>query len=218
MVGSGNTIFYRTESDSGYDHQLSGSDLKRNWDSLLKTARLNQAEVAEAQRLLVVKIGKLSAGSSETENRQGREVPEWQTDSRASYNQVKEGPAPQAWTNLNRCLHDIYKKATESGGGVSPMTIMAFDGHFFRGQFTAKCNEATLPFAGEVMEYWNSKGASSYPTAAVFTKKGNSLLCIRLWGRPVNVVVPIEQDEDQMPYNDQHFMRELQKWVESQRH
>jgi hypothetical protein len=151
------------------------------------------------------------------------ETPEWQTDERSRNNNLDNGPVPQAWHNLNRCKVDIYEKAMENGGGVTPMRIVAFDGHYFRGSFTVKCNDATLPFAGEVMEYWNSKGTNPYPTAAVFVDQRNQLKCIRLWGTPVNDFVPInwEFDEDiphvRSPMNSNRYLEQLRKWVEDQR-
>lgn len=141
--------------------------------------------------------------------RQQRGTPEWQTDERASYNEINEGMGRR---NLNYCLKEIYEFSKENGD-VKPIGIMAFDGSFFRGSFTSKTNEASLGFAGEVMEDWNSKGANSYPTVAVIAVFGNRVKLIRLRGKDVNDQnIWFEHDSFNLnPGNDPQFLNKMRQ-------
>ena len=141
-------------------------------------------------------------------------TPPWQTDQRSSYNRVSDTPAPEAWRDINRVKKDIYEMSLKRGGNPRPMTLVAFDGHFMRSSATVMCNPETMDYAGEVMEYWNSKGGNPYPTEAVFEQSGKSLLCIRLHGRPVKIMVPLQSESfNNNVANDENFMRNLRTWV-----
>lgn len=138
-----------------------------------------------------------------------RDIPEWQTDERSSYNEVGGDR-----TNKNYALKEIYEFSKEQGD-VIDVTFWAFDGQFGRGVFTAKSNEASLGFGGEVMEDWNSKGANPYDTIAVFASfgKDNRVKLIRLRGQDVSGENRwFEHSSFNLnPFNDREFVREMRK-------
>jgi len=138
---------------------------------------------------------------------QGRDIPEWQTDERSSYNEVSGDR-----TNINYAKKEIYEFSKEQGD-VTEVTFWAFDGQFSRGVFTAKSNEASLGFGGEVMEHWNSKGANVYATVAVFAsfKGDNRVKLIRLRGKDVSGENKwFEHNSfNSNPFNDQQFVNEM---------
>ncbi len=141
-----------------------------------------------------------------------RNIPEWETDERSSYHEVG-----QDWRNLNRCKKDIYEHAQQFGD-VQPITFWAFDGSFLRGVFTAKANEGSLGFAGEVMEFWNSRGANSYPTIAVLATTGpGSARVVRISGQDVtNENIDLEfGGPNANPGNDRQFIDRLKELVRS---
>ncbi|MHA2279008.1 MAG: hypothetical protein ACXAC2_24780 [Candidatus Kariarchaeaceae archaeon] len=136
-------------------------------------------------------------------------IPEWQTDERASRNEVNEQLGRR---DMNYCLKEIYDFSIERGD-VIDVTFMAFDGQFGRGSFTAKSNEASLGFGGEVMEEWNSTGSNAYDTVAVFASFGSEkrIKLIRRLGRDVSEEdIWLEHDSfNSNPFNDQRFVDEL---------
>lgn len=95
------------------------------------------------------------------DNYRGRNVPPWETDQRSSFHGTDGGRR-----NINFCKKEIYEYSMQQGP-VQEFSIWAFDGNFFRGVFSCFTNEASLGFAGEVMEEWNSNGANPYATEAV---------------------------------------------------
>lgn len=143
--------------------------------------------------------------------------PQWGRD-----RQRGERPQPQdpmknkTWANLDKAKMDIYEKAKQAGGGIKGYSIWAFDGSFFRGAFEAYMNPQTFGFAGEVMEFWNSKGGNPYPTKAVFVSTGgNTIQCIRLNGKDVsgqNITFQ-HKSMNKNPGNDPQFVDMLRKWV-----
>jgi curved DNA-binding protein CbpA len=148
------------------------------------------------------------SGFEET-HRRSAGIPEWQTDKRSTYNEVGRD-----FRNLNFCKKAIYDKAKESGD-VEEYTFWAFDGSYFRGVFSAFCNEQTLGFAGKAMEQWNSHGGNSYPTIAVFAKAegSNTLKLIQLGGADVSGENRTYEDEsfNGNPGNDQSFVNRLRQ-------
>lgn len=149
---------------------------------------------------------------------QSQEQPPWQTDTRSSYNHVPaDNPdgseKPENFRHLNYCQKKIYEYSLQQGA-VQDFQIAAFDGAFFRGTFTAKTNELSLGYAGEVMRKWNSEGANPYPTLAVLaSRKGsNSWKIIQLRGVDItaqNMVLPSED----APWNNRNFQEFLMKIV-----
>lgn len=153
------------------------------------------------------------SGRSSNYSRSNSEgISEWETDQRSSYSEVGDD-----WRNLNRCKKDIYEQSSKNGS-VSNYTVTAFDGLFFRSTFTVKTNPQTFGFVGEVMEFWNSHGANSYPTAAVFVNIGQGRIkCIRKNGQDVSSQnIEFEFDSfNSNPGNDQSLQSELRQWVKS---
>lgn len=141
--------------------------------------------------------------------RPGGGIPDWQTDERSTYNEVGRDR-----TNVNYAKKEIYDFSKERGS-VVPITLWAFDGQFSRGVFTAKTNEESLGFAGEVMEHWNSKGANPYKTVAVFASLPgeNRVKLIRLRGEDVsdqNIWFDHESFNSN-PFNDRNFEQRVRQ-------
>lgn len=141
----------------------------------------------------------------------GKEIPEWQTDERSTYNKVNERLGRQ---DINFCKKEIYEFSKQHGD-VSEVTFWAFDGQYSRGVFTVKSNEASLGFGGEVMEDWNSTGANSYATVAVFASfpGENRIKLVRLRGEDVSRSNRwFEHNSfNNNPFNDQKFTREMSR-------
>lgn len=136
------------------------------------------------------------------------DVPAWQTDFRSSYNKVGKN-----FRDLNFCLMSIYSESMKYGD-VSPYVFIAFDGYYFRGQFTAKSNERALGYGGMVMEQWNSHGANPYETQAVIVSRRESSQwkVVRLNGQDAsgkNIII----ESNGMPYNDKTFVQKLQNII-----
>lgn len=138
-----------------------------------------------------------------------REVPPWQTDKRSFSNNVGED-----FRDINFCKKAIYEEAVKHGE-VEEYTFNAWDGHFFRGVFSAYANPATLGFGGMAMEQWNSKGGNAYNTVAVFAnkKKSNTLQLVRLYGKDVSDKnIRFEHDSFNLnPSNDNDFVAKMRK-------
>lgn len=141
-----------------------------------------------------------------------REIPPWQTDLRSAYNEVGHD-----FRNLNYCKKIIYEKAIKVGE-LKRWVILAFDGMFFRGVFTVFCNEPTLDFSGMAMEQWNSYGANSYPTKAVFAHRTGEkeLILIRFKGKEMTDrnIKFIHESFNLNPNNDQDFVKNLRRALE----
>lgn len=101
------------------------------------------------------------------------------------------------------------------------MFFMAFDGTYFRGNFTAFANPSVLGYAGEMMELWNSKGANSYPTEAVVVSLGKKhewgfdrVQVIRLKGQDVsgqNIILENDDEESRGVVNSKSIVFQLQQ-------
>jgi len=143
-------------------------------------------------------------GESRAQQQQRSRVPEWQTDLRSSYNNMGAD-----WRDINRCKHDIWAMAKKRAPTVQDWTFMAFDGAYIRGTFTAKCNEQTLSFGADVMEFWNSKGANPYRTEAVIaSQQGRVWQLISVRGSDFSkagITIPSNAN----PGNDPHFIAKL---------
>ena len=136
--------------------------------------------------------------------------PSWQTDPRAPYNEVGRD-----FGNINFCKKAIYDKTVEQGLPTSRVTLMAFDGSYFRHSFTAFGNEAISDFMGDVLERWNSGGSNSYPTAAVLMQlEDGNLYIIRINGKSMSPT-KIDYDEERGVVNDMDLQRRLAKMVVS---
>ena len=141
-------------------------------------------------------------------------IPPWQTDERSSYNTVG-----QDRTNLNYCLKEIYDYSIQQGV-VEDYTFWAFDGHYFRGVFTAYTNQASLGFGGEVMRDWNSTGGNHYATEAVFASKRGSRQLQAIWLKGSNIA-----DQNIFfniggfnlnPSNDTEIMNKIRRFVQGE--
>ncbi len=142
-----------------------------------------------------------------------REIPEWQTDERSSYNKINEDSGRK---DINYCKWEIWNYAKERGP-LEKWTFWAFDGRFFRGVFTVKANMDSLDFGGEVMEDWNSKGGNPYSTDAVFANKRgqHDLWLVRLHSRPMTGknVIFTHDSFNMNPGNDKQFVESLRRYV-----
>jgi GNAT superfamily N-acetyltransferase len=56
-------------------------------------------------------------------------------------------------------------------GEVRPYQFTIFDGEFFRGGFTANCNDESLGFAAKVVARWSSESSNTFPLAAILCSK-----------------------------------------------
>ena len=152
-------------------------------------------------------LNKSGSESPQYSHRQSQGLPPWQTDPRSTYNGIGRD-----FTDINYCKYKIWEKAKESGP-VDKWTFQAFDGNFMRGYFAAFANQATLGYGGMVMEIWNSKGANSYDTIAVFANKepSKTLHLVRRYGKDVsdrNITFD-HGSFNSNPANDDIFMRKI---------
>lgn len=122
--------------------------------------------------------------------------------------------------NKNRFLdirdveHDLNAMA---GPGSENHTVHAFDGHFFRGQFTVRGNDSTMPHMATAMHHWDRFHSDNHK--AIFASKASDPKRLHLlWanGRHVEPGHSIEHESfNNNPGNDQHFTRGLSDWIDS---
>jgi hypothetical protein len=146
---------------------------------------------------------------------QEHDLPPWQTDPRAGYNQVGKD-----YRDINYCKKKIYEHALTTRDPLEKWTIWAWDGHHFRGSFTVFCNTKTLGYAGAIMEQWNSYGTNSYDTQAVLANRENEkeLTLIRLNQQDTtHKKIKFTHDSfNNNPSNDTQFTQKLKHHLNQQ--
>lgn len=154
----------------------------------------------------VLKKGEAPSTAPAPEN----EFPAWQTDSRSRYNRINRND----YTDINYFKKRMWEL---SGRSHEKWTIWAFDGHFFRGVLTVFGSPEIFDDMAKAMVTWNSMGANSYHTRAVFVQKEGEHDISLIWldGRPVKPPVHMEHESfNANPGNDQSFTRRLPRMLD----
>ena len=135
-------------------------------------------------------------------------MPPWETDHRGSHHIGKDR------RDINYCKKEIYDYSKRYGA-VSDMTLIAFDGAFFRLSFTAKTNPQSLDFAAQVMAEWNSSG--SYSTEAVFVidySRETRIKLLWLHGRLVTENIYFSTDDPDVGWiNSNKLLQQVREHV-----
>jgi len=137
----------------------------------------------------------------------GREIPPWQTDSRASYN----GISREDYTDQNFFKKRMWELSNRS---KERWTIYAFDGKFFRSTITVFGNPSIFAEMARAMIIWNSHGGNAYNTRAIFVQDEDDTDVILIWldGKNIRPPLPMEHgSHNRNPGNDPEFVRDLPK-------
>lgn len=118
----------------------------------------------------------------------------------------------QNYTDINYIKKSMYFMSKDDED-QQVYTVHAFDGHFFRGQFTTYASPEIFQELVQAMVMWNNHGGNSYATRAVFIQRNKTPELFLLYSDGKYYTSnPIEFKHDSFnlnPDNDQQFLRRL---------